>query len=451
MELDINKQSQWSNDEAEKEVLGIALVAPEKVADICSRLSVDSFFSTPHRLIFKAILDLKSRDKEVDIVTVSEWLRFHEKLEASGGRDYINDLAMNVACTSNYKNYCGIILNYAKKRELASICLEAQSQLNNNTDVESVAEWVKTRAENVMMQKQSDKLSHIIAGLDNVVDKINKVLTSENKILGLATSFPSLDTSLSGLCKGRLYLLGARPAMGKSSFAMGIASYVANDVPVVFASLEMGLDEYTERELFSMCGTNQDMISNGMVTPEIYEKIYKASEELADKKLYILDDANCKLSTIESAIVSCQSKYGECGLVIIDYLQLMASDDKRLKDDYDIVTRNSKGLKKLARKYNVPVLALCQLSRQLEARSDKRPILSDLRDSGSLEQDADVVMFLYRDEVYNPHELDNKGKAELIIRKNRQGRCGTIDLTFQASKTKFKERSSYGYQTGSMV
>lgn len=447
-ELDIKTQ-ELSNDDAEKEVLGIAMVSSDKVADICNLLDVKSFYKPAHQHIFEAILDLKSKDKEVDIVTVSEWLRFHEKLEASGGRDYINDLAVNVACTSNYKNYCKIILNYYKKRELIEISEAAIKSLNDNVDVESVAEWLKTRAENVMLQKQSDNLSHIISGLDNVVEKINKVLSSENKLLGLSSSFPSLDKHLSGLCGGRLYLLGARPAMGKSSFAMQVASAVSSSTPVVFASLEMGLDEYTERELFSMSNTNQDMISNGMITPDIYDKIYKASEVLADKKLFILDDANCKLSNIESAIVSCKNKYGECGLVIIDYLQLMASDDKRLKEDYDIVTRNSKGLKKLARKYNVPILALCQLSRQLESRSDKRPILSDLRDSGSLEQDADVVMFLYRDEVYNPNDVANRGKAELLIRKNRQGRCGSIELTFEASKTKFKEyeRRMYEYRT----
>lgn len=431
-------RTRLSNNEAEQEVLGIMLVDSTKLTDCCSMVEVDDFFNPGHKVIFEAIRELRNKGKEVDIVTVSEWLRFHDKLDTAGGRDYINNLAINVACTVNYKNYIKIILNYSSKRNLIDACNQAISDLDNNTDAEDVALELKSRAENVLVGNTEDKLSHIINGLDNVVDKINKVLTSEDKILGLSTSFPSLDKSISGLCAGRLYLLGARPAMGKSSFAMQVASHVAKTKNVVFASLEMGLDEYTERELFTRANTNQDMISNGYVTEDIYSKIYKASEELADENLYILDDPNCKLSTIERAITSCVRKKGTCDLVIVDYLQLMASDDKRLKDDYDIVTRNSKGLKQLARKYKVPILALCQLSRQLEARSDKRPMLSDLRDSGSLEQDADVVMFLYRDEVYNPAS-DSRGKAELLIRKNRQGRTNMVELIFEPSKTRFKE------------
>lgn len=428
-----------NNDDAEKEIIGIALVAPDKVVDICNMLDVDDFFSAKHKVIFEGIVDLKNKDKEVDIVTVSEWLKFHDKLEIAGGRSYINDLALNVVSTANYKNYCSIILNYSKKRKLIDVCEQSVESLKNNVDVEDVGLFLKTKAESIMMEKAEDNLSHIINGLDSVVDKISRVLESDNKLLGLPTPYPSLSKALSGFCPGRLYILGARPAMGKSSMAMQIAYEASKDKNVVFASLEMGLDEYTERELFGLANTNQDMISNGMITSDIYEKIFKASEELADRNLFILDDANCKLSTIESAIVNCISKKGSCDLVIIDYLQLMASDDKRLKDDYEIVTRNSKGLKKLARKYKVPIIALCQLSRQLESRQDKRPVLSDLRDSGSIEQDADVVMFVYRHEVYYPQEPEGKGKAELIIRKNRQGSCKTIDLLFEASKTKFKE------------
>lgn len=431
-------RTRLGNNEAEQELLGIMLVDNTKLADCCNMLEVGDFYTPSHKDIFEAIRELRNKGKEVDIVTVSEWLRFHDRLDRVGGRDYINDLAINVACTTNYKNYAKIILNYSNKRRLIEACEGAIEALDNNTDVDNVALDLKSRVENVMVGKAEDKLSHIISGLDNVVDKISKVLSSEDKILGLSTSFPSLDRAISGLCAGRLYLLGARPAMGKSSFAMQVASWVARSHNVVFASLEMGLDEYTERELFTRANTNQDMISNGFVTEEIYTRIYKASEELADENLYILDDANCKLSTIESGITSCIRKKGSCDLVIVDYLQLMASDDKRLKDDYDIVTRNSKGLKQLARKYKVPILALCQLSRQLEARADKRPMLSDLRDSGSLEQDADVVMFLYRDEVYNPSS-DSRGKAELLIRKNRQGRTNMIELLFEASKTRFKE------------
>jgi replicative DNA helicase len=323
-----------------------------------------------------------------------------------------------------------------------ALCEESMRQLQSNVDVEDVGIGLKINTEEILINKSSDNLSHIFNGVEDVVSQVESILKSDNKILGVPTPFAELNKMTSGLVKGRLYILGARPSMGKSAIAMQLARTVSVNRNVVFASLEMGLSEYTERELFAMCDTNQDMISNGMVGDEIYGKLYKASESLADLKLYIIDNPECTLNSIENGIINCIAKNGSCDLVVVDYLQLMKSSNKKITKDYDIVTTNSKGLKILARKYNVPVLALCQLSRSLEMRVDKRPIMSDLRDSGSIEQDADVIMFIYRDEVYDPTPI-NRGKAELLIRKNRQGRIGSIPMTFQASKTQFKEASKY--------
>lgn len=433
------QESKLYNDEAERDLLGIMLIDNNKVPSVKAMVTSNDFFSKANKYIFDAIVEMVDKGKTADIVTVSEHLDFNDKLIPCGGRAYINDIALGAITTSNYKGYCNIILNYSKKRKLINLCQDAIQQLENNVDVEDVGLTIKVNTEEILINKSSDVLSHIFNGVEPVVNQIETVLSSENKILGIPTPYPSLNKSLSGLVKGRLYILGARPAMGKTSMLLNIARTSSVNRNVVVASLEMGLEELTQRELFADCNTNQDMISNGLVGDEIYSKIYSASEKLADLKLFIIDNPECTLNTIENGIINCIARNGSCDLVCVDYLQLMKPPNKKLKDDYDIVTANSKGLKVLARKYNVPILALCQLSRALEMRQDKRPILSDLRDSGSIEQDADVVMFIYRDEVYNPTPL-NRGEAELLIRKNRQGRTGCIPMVFEASRTRFKEK-----------
>lgn len=430
-----------NNDEAERSILGIMLIDTNKILPIIVMLDSNDFFSPGHRLIYKAIETLYRDGKAIDIVTVSEFLRFNEELETAGGREYISSLAENVITLANYKNYCKIILKYSKKRKLKALLQETLEELNSQ-DVDDTAQSLKLQIEEIIINRTSDNLTHILNGVEPVVSQIDAILNSENNILGLPTGLASLDQWLSGLVGGRLYIIGARPAMGKSALAQQIAEHVAS-VPnknVVFASLEMSTEEYTQRALFRRCGINQEMLTRGMVNKDtIFETVYKESEAIANENLYIIDNAECTLSEVENGIVNCINKKGSCDLVVVDYLQLMANDNRRETDDYKTVSYNSTGLKKLARKYDVPVLALCQLSRSLEARADKRPILSDLRESGKIEQDADVVMFLYREEVYSPTPM-NKGMAELIVAKQRQGRTGTIDLVFNAGRTEFRER-----------
>lgn len=438
--------TELSNKEAEQSILGILMVDNTKILPVVVMLNKNDFFVPSHRLIFNAIDFLYHEGKPVDIVTVSEYLRFNEELEGAGGRPYITELASNVITIANYKNYCKIILKYSKKRKLISLFQENLDLINSN-DVDEVAQDVKLKLEEILINRTSDNLTHIMNGVEPVVEQIDSILKSDSNILGLSTSLTGLDKWLSGLVGGRLYILGARPAMGKSALAQQISEHVANlkDKNVVFASLEMSVEEYTQRALFRRCNINQEMLTRGMVDKDtIFDKVYKESEALANENLFIIDNAECSLNDIENGIVNCISKRGTCDLVVVDYLQLMSHDNRKETDDYRIVSYNSTGLKKLARKYNVPVLALCQLSRSLETRNDKRPILSDLRESGKIEQDADVVMFLFREEVYDPTP-SNKGKAELIIAKQRQGRTGVLNLIFNAGKTEFTEVERTGY------
>ena len=429
------------NKEAEQSVLGIMLVDTSKILSIIAMVDRDDFLSPGHQLIYQAIVDLYRDNKPIDIVTVSEYLRFNEQLDRAGGRDYITSLAENVITLVNYKNYCKIILKYAKKRKLLKLFESGKEELNS-TDVDELAQRFKLELEEIIINRTSDNLTHILSGVETCVEQIDAILKSDDSILGLSTGLIELDKMLSGLVGGRLYILGARPAMGKSALAQQIAECVASkpDKNVVFASLEMSVDEYTQRALFRRCNINQEMLTRRMVDSEqIFTRLYAESENISKENLFIIDNADCTLNDIENGIVNCINKQGSCDLVVVDYLQLMAHDNRKETDDYKVVSYNSTGLKKLARKYDIPILALCQLSRGLETRADKRPILSDLRESGKIEQDADVVMFLFREEVYSPTPM-NKGQAELIIAKQRQGRTGTLDLIFNAGKTEFLER-----------
>lgn len=433
-------ENDFWNEEAEENILGIMLVDNSRIQQIISILNENDIFDKANKLIFKAIKDMAKEDKPVDIVTVSEYLRFNNELEEVGGREYINTLAENVITTANWKNYCKIIVKYSKKRQLINLAKKITEETAKD-DVEDIAMEAKQELENILVNRTSNNISHIFNGLDTVISQVESILSSDSRLLGVSTGLYSLDYILSGLVGGRLYILGARPSMGKSSLAQQIAETVASnkDKNVVFASLEMGLDEYTQRSLFRRVNITQEMLSRGLVNDTIYDKIANQTEYLSNLNLFILDNADCTLNDLETGIINCINSKGTCDLVIVDYLQLMASDDKRERDPLKVVSRNSSGLKKLARKYNVPILALCQLSRSLETRMDKRPILSDLRESGTIEQDADVVMFIYRDEVYNKDDPTNRGMAELLISKNRQGRTGIIDLVFEANKTLFKE------------
>lgn len=431
--------SELYNEEAEKTILGIAMVAKDKALNISVLLEVNDFFDKRHQLIMQAIKDLLDDNKEVDIVSVSELLKFNKNLVKAGGREYITALAMDIISTQNYKHYCKIILKYSRKRKLLELLKQTEMSLDNVADVDNILLELKSNVTNLIANTVSSDIPTLFAGVVDVMDKVNTILTSENKTFGVSTGFPSLDMMLSGLCPNKIYVLGARPAMGKSAIAQQIGEYIARKHNVLYVSLEMGVEEFTERSLLSKCGLTKEMLSRNMVNVEdAMEKITVASEDIAKLNLYIFDKPRCTIDKVEQAILDCKQNKGSCDLVIVDYLQLMKGTDKRIFDMKEIVSQLSNDFKILAREYKIPILLLSQLSRNLESRLDKRPILSDLRESGAIEQDADVVMFLYRQEVYTRNPRD-KGLAELIVAKNRDGRTGIIPLIFDCNKIKFVE------------
>ena len=426
--------------EAEDNIISILLCDDSKVTNILSNLKSFDFYQKTHQFIFKAIEDLHKQGKPTDIVSVSELLKFNGELDRVG-RKLINDIAMEYITSKNWEQLTKIIIKFSKLRALTDICRDSIQRLENKDDVDDVATTLTIKANEIMTRTSHTDFVGLDTGFNEFWEDVEILYESETGTLGIPTGIKQLDNQLSGLIGGKLYLLGARPSMGKSALAQQIAEYVAQSKQTLFFSLEMSTKEYTSRSVYRRSGYNQEFITRTNEDKDkVLEAFAQAGTELSSLKLKIIDDSNATLKTVEKNILQCKQQFGSCDLVVIDYLQLMEPTDKRITDDYKIVTDNSQGLKRLARKYNIPILALCQLSRNLEGRADKRPILADLRDSGSLEQDADVVMFLYRDEIYNPTNPHSRGKADLIIAKNRAGKRGVvIRFIFDSTRVKFIE------------
>lgn len=431
------------SQEAEDNILSILLCDDTKVTNILSNLKSYDFYQKTHQFIFKAIENLHKQGKPTDIVSVSELLKFNGELDSAGGRKRISDLAMDYITSVNWEQLCKIIIKFSKLRYLTNLCRDSIARLENKEDVDDIATELTIKSNEILTRTSHTDFIGLDTGFSEFWEDVEILYESDTGTLGIPTGIKQLDNQLSGLIGGKLYLLGARPSMGKSALAQQIAEYVALTKQTLFFSLEMSTKEYTSRSVYRRSGYNQEFITRTSSEEDksrVLEAFAKAGVELNDLKLKIIDDSNATLKTIEKNILQCKQQFGSCDLVVIDYLQLMEPVDKRITDDYKIVTDNSQGLKRLARKYNIPILALCQLSRNLEGRADKRPILADLRDSGSLEQDADVVMFLYRDEIYNPTNPHSRGKADLIIAKNRAGKRGVvIRFIFDSTRVKFVE------------
>ena len=437
----INRIEDLYSQESEDNIIAICLCDDTKVSNILSNLKSYDFYQKSHQFIFKAVEDLHKQGKPTDIVSVSELLKFNGELDRVGGRSKINDIAMGYITSKNWEQLCKVIIKFSKLRTLTSLCRDSISRLENKEDVDDVATTLTIKANEIMTRTSHTDFIGLDTGFSEFWEDVEILYESDTGTLGVPTGIKQLDNQLSGLIGGKLYLLGARPSMGKSALAQQIAEYVAQTKQTLFFSLEMSTKEYTSRSIYRRSGYNQEFITRTSEDKDkVLEAFAKAGSELGQLKLKIIDDSNATLKTVEKNILQCKQQFGSCDLVIIDYLQLMEPVDKRITDDYKIVTDNSQGLKRLARKYKIPILALCQLSRNLEGRADKRPILADLRDSGSLEQDADVVMFLYRDEIYNPTNPHSRGKADLIIAKNRAGRRGVvIRFIFDGTRVKFTE------------
>ncbi len=419
-------------------MLGALLLSRDAIGTVSEMgLQPADFYRPAHRHIFDAIRALYSSASPADTVTVADELRRAGLLDEVGGPEALHELQNATPAISSAGHYAKIVQETALLRQLIYAAGDiAELAYGEPDDVVKALDEAETKVFNVAEQRVTDSTRTIEELLPEVMDHLQETYDRGDTITGVATGYTDLDELLSGLQENALYIVGARPAMGKSSFALGMASHVAQNStkPVLFFSLEMGHQELTQSILAAEARVDRTKLRTGKLAEADWAKIGKAIGRL-EVPLFLDDNPRVTVMEIRAKARRIKARYGGLGLIVIDYLQLMGGSSTAENRQLE-VSEISRNLKVLARELEVPIVALSQLSRSLEARSDKRPMLSDLRESGSLEQDADVVMFLYRDEVYNAESPD-KGSAEVIIAKHRAGPIGTKRLVFLGHYTRF--------------
>lgn len=425
------------NVEAEKALLGAILIAKDKsivIDEVNQIIKSTDFYRKANQVIYLTILDLFNTRKDIDSITLTEKLTNTNQLESVGGIAYITDLSNCVPSAVNIKSYANIVRENAIKRELINVgqkIIQQAQEADGDVDINLVLDNAeKDILEIAKTANNTDRIVEPAEYIMNAFTEIEKRYNSsqDGKLFGLDTGFSELNRMTGGLQKSDLIILGARPSMGKTAFALNILANLARkNVPVAIFSLEMSSEQLTNR-LFSLYGLiDSNSIRLGKLDGNELERLTLTSTILSGKPLYIDDTASLNMSKLRTKARKLKREK-DIKLLVIDYLQLMQGSSRKI-DRQQEISEISRSLKLLARELDIAIIALSQLSRAVESRQDKRPMLSDIRESGAIEQDADIVMFLYRDEYYNANTND-KGLTELIIAKHRNGAIGTINLKF---------------------
>ena len=425
--------------EAEQAVLGAMLLKPEAVTTAAEELSADEFYRETHRLIFEAMMELKERTEPVDLVTLTEQLKKADKLAKIGGIPALSLIANSVPTAANVHYHARIVHEKAQLRSLISAATEIAGAAYESADeVEDIMDNAEKRILAVSSGKRSKDFVPLQEILLDTLEQIDARYNNKGSITGLPTGFTELDHLTAGLQKSDLILVAARPSMGKTAFTLNIAAHVVLRArePVAFFSLEMSKEQLVQRLLCSEGRIDSQRLRVGELEEKEWGDLIDTANRLSAAPLYIDDTPSITVMELRSKARRLKAEHG-LSLIVIDYLQLMQGRASKNGDNrQQEISEISRSLKALARELNVPVIALSQLSRSVESRQVKRPMLSDLRESGSLEQDADIVMFLYREDYYDP-ETENKNITEVIIAKHRNGPVDTVDLTFLKQFTKF--------------
>jgi replicative DNA helicase len=432
--------------EAEQSVLGSMLIAPDSWDKVAEVVVETDFYNRSHQIIFRAILRLLTKSHPIDLITVSEDLEGMDELESAGGFAYLGELAKNTPSSANVSAYAQIIKERAVIRELIGVAhVIADTGYNpegrNSGEILDMAESkVFEIAEKRTGKDEGPK--NVEAVLTKTIDRLEVLVKSNKEVTGVSTGYTDLDKKTSGLQPSDLIIVAARPSMGKTTFAMNLCenAMLLEEKPVLVFSLEMPSEQIMMRMLASLSRVDQTKIRTAQLDDEDWARMSNTMAMLKDKdNLFIDDSSGLTPMDVRTRARKLAREKGGISLIMIDYLQLMQvpglSDNRTLE-----IAEISRSLKSLAKELEVPVVALSQLNRSLEQRSDKRPINSDLRESGSIEQDADLIMFIYRDEVYNEQSTD-QGVAEIIIGKQRNGPIGTSRLTFQGQFSRFDNYS----------
>lgn len=424
--------------EAEQSVLGSMLIDKEVVPVVMEILKPEDFYRPDHKEIYDVIIELFDRAQPIDLITVSERLKLHGKLELVGGLEYLTNIATEVPTTANVKHYAKIVEEKALLRKL----IKASSDIvdlgyNASEEVSYILDKAEQNIFDILQKRSSQGFVPIKDVLVDTFNKLEELYNNSGNITGIPTGFADLDFKTSGLHNSDLILIAARPAMGKTAFALNLAQNAAvhSNVPVAVFSLEMSREQLVNRMLCSEAMVDSNRMKTGKLEDNDWQKVAKALGPLSEAPIFIDDTPGVSITEIRAKCRRLKLEHN-LGLVIIDYLQLMQGSRSKSENRQQEISEISRSLKILAKEINVPVITLSQLSRAPEARTDHRPILSDLRESGAIEQDADIVMFLYRDDYYNP-ETEKKNIAELILAKHRNGSTGTVELVWLGQYTKF--------------
>ena len=424
--------------DAEKSLLGAVLIDDETMSDISDKLKSDDFYDKRHQVVFGAMLRLYEKHKPVDLLTLSDELQSKKNLETVGGSSYLSELTNYVPTAAHASAYADIVRTKAVRRRLilASTAIATLGYDEDQTDQELLgqAEASLFAVSDAHLKQDLISLEHILA---DSFDRIEELHRNKGTLRGVPTGWRDLDKKTAGLQKSDLIILAARPAMGKSTLAVNLAYNVASQAKkaVLIFSLEMSKEQLVDRMLAETAGIDAFNIRTGNLTEDDFGKLSDAMGEMAEAPIFIDDTPG--LSVLEMRTKARREAHNHpLGLIIVDYLQLMQTGGRHSDNRVQEVSEISRGLKLIARELDVPVIALSQLSRSVESRHPQIPQLSDLRESGSIEQDADIVMFMYREDYYNP-ETDNQHITDLIIAKHRNGPTGKVQLYFHPEQLRF--------------
>jgi replicative DNA helicase len=429
------------NLEAEESVIGAMLLSPTAIGTVTEILDASDFYRESHGTMYRAALALWGKGEPVDAITLTDELEERGELERVGGTARVAELAALVPSTSNVEHYARIVKETATLRALIRVGQEI-SRLGQERPGETVnlVDQAEQMVFDLSQQRVTGDFSHIEALLKESFERITHLYEAGVDVTGVPCGFRDLDRLTSGLQPGNLIILAARPSMGKSALALCIAANlgVRQGTPVALFTLEMSKAEVTQRLMCSEAKVESNRLRSGKLAPDDWPRLTSACDKLMKAPIWVDDTGSITMMELRSKARRLKSREPALGLIIVDYLQLMTSGanaENRVQE----VSQISRNLKVLARDLDVPILALSQLSRAVEARTDKRPLLSDLRESGSIEQDADLVFFVYRDEYYNPEDSESQGLAEVILAKHRNGPTDAVKLSFLKRYAKFAD------------
>lgn len=443
------------NIEAEQAVLGAIFLNTDALADAMEYVEADDFYRRAHQILFQAMVNLNNDGEAIDVLTVQNYLTTNNQLDDVGGVAYIAELATSVPTAANAGYYAKIVEGKSMLRRLISTATNIITQANNgDDDVPSLLDSAERQIMDVSERRNRSGFREIKDVLNETLSDIDRLSQQSEDITGLPTGYREFDKMTAGLQPDNLIILAARPAVGKTAFALNIAQNVATstDTSVAIFSLEMSAESLVNRMLCAEGSINANHLRTGQLDEGEWQNLIVAMGALSNTSIFIDDTPGIKMAEIRAKCRRLAKEKGNLGLVVIDYLQLIEGSNKESRQQE--VSEISRQLKKLAKELSVPILALSQLSRGVEQRQDKRPVLSDIRESGSIEQDADIVAFLYRDDYYERGESkleedgddqdslnQDVGEVELIIEKNRAGARGTVKLLFIKSYNKFSNIS----------